>query len=116
MLGASMTSQLLPALLMGKPQALTWSTAAQTTFDYLKHHFTFAPILKRPYPTKQFIVELGASEVWIGDALSQRHGDPPKMYPCAFFSRKLTLTQRKCDHESRTAGGEAGNGGVETFA
>ncbi|XP_029102302.1 uncharacterized protein LOC114909175 [Scleropages formosus] len=36
------------------------------------------------------MVEVDASSVEVGAVLSQRQGDPPKLYPCAFFSRKMT--------------------------
>ncbi len=33
--------------------------------------------------------------------LSQRQGDPPKLYPCAFFSRKLNPTEQNYDVGNR---------------
>ncbi|KAL0181815.1 hypothetical protein M9458_024221, partial [Cirrhinus mrigala] len=45
-----------------------------------------AHILHHPDPDKPFIVEVDASSTGVGAVLSQRHGDPPKMFPCAYFS------------------------------
>ncbi len=41
----------------------TWSEVAQNAFDHLKRLFTSAPILITPDPTRQFIVEVDASDV-----------------------------------------------------
>uniref|UniRef100_A0A4W5LI84 DNA primase subunit 2 n=1 Tax=Hucho hucho TaxID=62062 RepID=A0A4W5LI84_9TELE len=35
----------------------TWSPAAYRAFQYLKHHFSTAPILVHPDPSRQFVVE-----------------------------------------------------------
>ena len=37
----------------------------------------------------------------MGAVLSQRHGHPEKLYPCAFFSRKLTPAERNYDIGNR---------------
>ncbi len=50
---------------------------------------TTAPILKHP--------EVDASDCGIRAVLSQRHGQPGKLFPCAFFSRKLTAAGRNYD-------------------
>ncbi len=42
-------------------------------------------------------MEVDASNTGVGAILSQRHGSPAKMYPCAFFSRKLTATEQNYD-------------------
>lgn len=63
----------------------------------LKTSFTTAPILKYPDPNLPFIVEVDASDCGIGAVLSQRHGNPSKLYPCAFFSRKLNSAERNYD-------------------
>uniref|UniRef100_A0A8C1V5B8 Gypsy retrotransposon integrase-like protein 1 n=1 Tax=Cyprinus carpio TaxID=7962 RepID=A0A8C1V5B8_CYPCA len=87
----------LTALLKGKPRKLSWTTLAQTAFDTLKTSFTTAPILKHPNPDLPFIVEVDASDVGIGAVLSQRQGNPGKVFPCAFFSRKLTTAEKNYD-------------------
>lgn len=74
-----------------------WTTGVEEAFARLKEAFTTAPILKHPDPKKQFIVEVNASKTGVGAILSQRFGEKPKMHPIAFFSRKLTLAERKYD-------------------
>ncbi len=76
---------------------LHWTPAAVEAFDQLKHRFTTAPILHHPDPDLPFIVEVDASNIGIGAILSQRQGSPAKMYPCAFYSRKLTPSERNFD-------------------
>ncbi len=63
----------------------TWSEVAQNAFDHLKRLFTSAPILITPDPTRQFIVEVDASDVGVGAILSQRSSRDAKVHPCAFF-------------------------------
>ncbi|KAK3522369.1 hypothetical protein QTP86_007652 [Hemibagrus guttatus] len=48
-----------------------------------------APILWHPDPDLPFVVEVDASSSGLGAVLSQRHGKPRKLHPCAFYSRKL---------------------------
>ncbi len=71
-----------------------WTPAAIATFQKLKERFTTAPILHHPDPEREFTVEVDASCTGIGAILSQRHGDPSKLYPCAFHSHKLTPTEQ----------------------
>ncbi len=82
-------------------QRLTWSSAAITAFWSLMERFTIAPILHHPDPDLEFIVKVDASSTGIGAVLSQRQGDPPKLYPCAFFSRKLNPTEQNYDIGNR---------------
>ncbi len=76
---------------------LQWTAEAHKAFDQLKRQFTTAPILHHPDPNSPFVVEVDASNVGIGAILSQRQGDPAKLYPCAYYSRKLTSTERNYD-------------------
>lgn len=69
--------------------SLSWTPEASQAFQELKHRFTTAPILHDPDPSKTFIVKVDASSTGIGAVLSQRHKPANKMYPCAYFSRKL---------------------------
>lgn len=85
---------------------LRWTTAALEAFTELKSRFTSAPILRHPDPERPFIVEVDASNTGTGAILSQRHGSPPKLYPCAYFSRKLSPAKQN----------EEGNGGVASLA
>lgn len=76
---------------------LSWSPESTKAFDELRTRFTSAPILRHPDPTLQFILEVDASNTGVGAVLSQRQGMPGKMYPCAFFSHKLTSAERNYD-------------------
>uniref|UniRef100_A0A8C1UQM8 Gypsy retrotransposon integrase-like protein 1 n=1 Tax=Cyprinus carpio TaxID=7962 RepID=A0A8C1UQM8_CYPCA len=78
-----------------------WSLAAQAAFDELKKRFSSAPILITPDPTRQFIVEVDASEVGVGAVLSQRSPLDNKLHPCAYFSHRLSPTERNYDIGNR---------------
>lgn len=78
-------------------QRLHWASAALNAFQALKDRFTTAPILHHPDPEQEFIVEVDASSSGLGAVLSQRQGDPPKLYPCAYYSRKLNAAERNYD-------------------
>ncbi|KAK3560394.1 hypothetical protein QTP86_008482 [Hemibagrus guttatus] len=93
----SVTAAPLTSLLKGKPSRLKWTDDATQAFTNLKNSFTTAPILKHPDPNLPFIVEVDASDSGIGAVLSQRHGQPGKLFPCAYFSRKLTDAERNYD-------------------
>ncbi|KAL0163510.1 hypothetical protein M9458_039263 [Cirrhinus mrigala] len=87
----------LTSLLKNKPKKLCWTEGADRAFSTLKASFTSAPILKHPDPELPFVVEVDASDCGIGAILSQRHGQPGKLHPCAFYSRKLTSAERNYD-------------------
>ncbi|KAL0153155.1 hypothetical protein M9458_051542, partial [Cirrhinus mrigala] len=87
----------LTSLLKDKPHKLKWTEEANQAFISLKERFTSAPILKHPDPNLPFIIEVDASDWGIGAVLSQRHGQPGKLHPCAFYSRKLTSAERNYD-------------------
>ncbi len=93
----SMVASPLTSLLRNKPSRLVWTPEANNAFNALKERFTTAPILKHPDPNEPFILEVDASDCCIGAVLSQRQGQPSKLYPCAFFSRKLTPAERNYD-------------------
>ncbi len=78
-----------------------WSSQAQTAFESLKSRFISAPILNTPDPSRQFIVEVDASVVGVGAILSQRSSSDERIHPCAFFSHRLTLTERNYDIGNR---------------
>ncbi|KAL0188064.1 hypothetical protein M9458_015163, partial [Cirrhinus mrigala] len=77
------------------------SPAASEAFQNLKELFASAPILRHPDPELEFTVEVDASNTGIGAILSQRHGNPPKLYPCAFYSQKLTSAEQNYDVANR---------------
>ncbi|KAI2655938.1 Transposon Tf2-9 polyprotein [Labeo rohita] len=87
----------LTSLLKNKPKRLCWTEEANQAFVTLKTSFTSAPILKHPNPELPFVVEVDVSDCGIGAILSQRHGQPGKLHPCAFYSRKLTSAERNYD-------------------
>ncbi|KAK3548058.1 hypothetical protein QTP70_004282 [Hemibagrus guttatus] len=93
----SITAAPLTSLLKGQPSRLKWTENATQAFTNLKNSFTTAPILKHPDPNLLFVVEVDASDSGIGAVLSQRHGQPGKLFPCAYFSRKLTDAERNYD-------------------
>lgn len=77
-----------------------WSESAQKAFDHLKSLFISAPILVTPDSSKQFTVEVDASEVGVGAILSQRSSDN-KLHPCAVFSHRLSPAERNYDVGNR---------------
>ncbi|KAK3523589.1 hypothetical protein QTP70_002721 [Hemibagrus guttatus] len=83
--------------LPGKPRRLAWTDQAQAAFQRLKECFTTAPILRHPDPDLPFVVEVDASSSGLGAVLSQRHGEPGKLHPCTFYSRKLTTAEANYD-------------------
>ncbi|KAI2649902.1 Transposon Tf2-8 polyprotein [Labeo rohita] len=80
---------------------LAWSQPALQAFDDLRQRFTTAPILHHPDPDRPFIVEVDASSTGVGAVLSQQHSEPAKMFPCAYFSHKLSPAERNYDVGNR---------------
>ncbi|KAK3561610.1 hypothetical protein QTP86_010683 [Hemibagrus guttatus] len=93
----------LTSLLRGKPKKLTWTDQARMAFQQLKNCFTMAPILRHPDPDLPFMVEVDASSSGLGAVLSQHHGEPGKLHPCAFYSRKLTAVEVNYDNSKADA-------------
>ncbi|KAK3535520.1 hypothetical protein QTP70_016934 [Hemibagrus guttatus] len=91
----------LTSLLRGKPKKLNWTDQARAAFQRLNDCFTTAPILCHPDPDRPFVVEVDTSSSGLGAVLSQRHGDPGKVHPCAFYSRKHTTAEIKYDVGNR---------------
>ncbi len=81
--------------------AFRWSEAAEAAFTNLKSRFVSAPILIAPDPTRQFVVEVDASEVGVGAVLSQRSSSDDKMHPCAYFSHRLSSAEHNYDIGNR---------------
>lgn len=80
-------------MLWGEPKKLCWNAAALKTFEDLKRRFTNMPILKHLDPDLPFIIEVDASNCRIGAVLSQHLGVPAKLFPCTYYSRKLTTAE-----------------------
>ncbi len=78
-----------------------WSSAAEAAFAKLKGCFVSAPILIAPDPSRQFVVEVDASEVGVGAILSQRSSSDDKMHPCTYFSHRLSPAERYYDIGNR---------------
>lgn len=74
-----------------------WSQEADAAFSKLKELFMSAPVLIHPDLSKQFIVEVDASDLRVGTVLSQCSGPAEKLQPCAFFSRRLSPAERNYD-------------------
>ncbi|KAK2899405.1 hypothetical protein Q8A73_012534 [Channa argus] len=78
-----------------------WTEKAEGAFTRLKELFASPPILSQPDTSRQFVVEVDASEVGVGALLSQRSEGDQRL-PCAFFSRQLPPAERNysvCDRE-----------------
>ena len=85
----------LPPSALTFPKVLfTLSPATDRSFLDLNHHFTTAPILIHLNPSRQFVVEVDASDVRVGAILSQRSALDLKLHPCAAFSQCLNATER----------------------
>lgn len=59
------------------------------------------PIVQVPDPDHQFVVEVDAYDVGLGEVISQRMSSDHKLHPCAFFSRRLSQAERNYDIGSR---------------
>ncbi len=81
--------------------AFRWSNAAEAAFTKLKGCFVSAPILIAPDPSRQFVVEVDASEEGVGAVLSQRSSSDDKVHPCAFFSHHLSPAELNYDIGNR---------------
>ncbi|KAK3523590.1 hypothetical protein QTP70_002725 [Hemibagrus guttatus] len=99
--GYSSVTSPLTNLLRNKPKTLVWTPAATRAFQTLKQAFTTAPLLVHPDPELPFIVEVDASTTGVGAVLSQQQGNPRKLHPCAFFSRKLNPAEVNYDIGNR---------------
>ncbi len=99
--GFSLVTAPLTTLLRGKPKSLSWSSNAHETFDSLKTAFSTAPILRHPDPNVPFVVEVDASITGAGAVLSHLFGEPPRLQPCAYYSKKLNLAEQNYDIGNR---------------
>uniref|UniRef100_A0A1A8D4D5 Gypsy retrotransposon integrase-like protein 1 n=1 Tax=Nothobranchius kadleci TaxID=1051664 RepID=A0A1A8D4D5_NOTKA len=74
-----------------------WDSTAESAFSALKDKFTQAPVLTRPDPSRQFTLEVDASDTGVGAVLSQVSPSDHRLHPCAFFSRRLSPAERNYD-------------------
>ncbi|KAK3553768.1 hypothetical protein QTP70_009183 [Hemibagrus guttatus] len=70
-------------------------------FNKLKTVLTTAPLLVHPNPELPFIIEVDVLTTGVGAVLSQQQGNPRKLHPCAFFSRKLSPAEVNYDIGNR---------------
>ncbi|KAL0172527.1 hypothetical protein M9458_032838, partial [Cirrhinus mrigala] len=78
-----------------------WSEQAQEAFDKLKSRFVSAPILKNPDPSRQFVVEVDASEVGVGQFCPRDHPLTTKYTLAPFFLVILPPRSGTTTSESR---------------
>lgn len=76
---------------------MKWNNVVDCAFHQLKEAFTSAAILKYPNPELLIVVEVDALETAVQAFLSQQSGKKQKLYPVAFFSHKLTSSERNYD-------------------
>uniref|UniRef100_A0A8C6MC31 Gypsy retrotransposon integrase-like protein 1 n=1 Tax=Nothobranchius furzeri TaxID=105023 RepID=A0A8C6MC31_NOTFU len=74
-----------------------WSTEAEKAFCTLKSKFINTPVLHRPDPERQFVLEVDASDTGVGAVLSKVAEEDNRLHPCAFFSRHLSPAESKYD-------------------
>lgn len=78
-----------------------WTPEATSAFRHLKALFTSAPVLCSPDPTRQFFVEVDASDSGVVAILFQRFAPEGHLHPCAFFSHRLSSAERNYDVGNR---------------
>lgn len=83
----------LHAQASGKGQSIEWSDACQTAFDDAKAALKEVVLLHHPDPDSPTSITVDASNSAIGAQLEQRQGQ--SWVPLAFFSRKLSQTEKK---------------------
>lgn len=86
----------LPLTKLTSPKvSFQWDSAAQHAFTLLKERLSAAPILRQPDLTRQFIVEVDASDSGVGAVLSEQ--EDGKLHPCAFYS--CHLSPAECNYD-----------------
>ena len=83
----------LRAQASGKGQRIDWSEDCQAAFQRAKDSLCKATLLHHPRPHAPTSVTADASNTAMGVQLEQLHGD--SWVPIAFFSRKLSETEKK---------------------
>lgn len=77
-----------------RKEVVIYSHQHISNLKQLKQRSTTAPVLRHPDPKLPFVVKVDASNSGLGAVLSQHQGTPHKLYPCAFYSRKLSAAER----------------------
>lgn len=81
----------LPLTSLTSPKiSFQWNPTADMAFKTIKEHIDSAPVLIQPELSKQFIIEVDASDPEVGAVFAQQLGD--KLQP--FFSCCLTPAER----------------------
>lgn len=83
----------LHAQASGKGQTIVWSDACQTAFEQAKNALKDATLLHHPNVHSPTSLTVDASNVAIGAQIEQLQGQ--SWVPLAFFSRKLTESEKK---------------------
>ncbi|KAL4007857.1 hypothetical protein ACER0C_001709 [Sarotherodon galilaeus] len=78
-----------------------WTPDAERAFSRLKDLFCSAPVLAHPDVSRQFVVEVDASDTGAGAVLSQISPEDGRLHPCAFFSRRFSSAERNYDVGNR---------------
>ncbi len=87
----------LTSLLKGGRKRLDWSPSAEKRFPTAQkpfHHSSHSP---SPRSRSRVHSWSRRFQYRIGAILSQRQGNPPKLFPCAYYSRKLNSAERNYD-------------------
>lgn len=74
-----------------------WTKEADLTFEELRTQIATARISKDAEPFISLILEVNGVKAGIGAGLFQGQGEPLMLFPCTFFSRKLSFAQRECN-------------------
>lgn len=90
--GFSQITGPLTDLLKGKPKVVKWNDQAEEAITILKEKLITAPILACPDFAKPFTIQTDASDTALAGVLTQE--TEGKEHVIAYFSRKLTMTQR----------------------
>lgn len=76
-----------------------WTSDAEFAFNQLYQQFTTAPVLCMPDPTRQFLVEVDASDYGVDAVFSQRSPDDSKVHPCAYFSISTRVSSAEHNYD-----------------
>jgi len=78
-----------------KGESWKWGEAEWSAFAKLKELITSAPVLTFPKDSQMYQVEADSSDFTTGATISQQSSKDRKWHPIAFFSKSLSLVERK---------------------